>query len=161
MKGNFFENSILSFFGEMTSELLSGYLSGKVGRTLILKIGGIVGALGFLGNQLCPYRIKPVLLLIAMMGFSSTFNVLYIYSPEIIPSSIRSTVCGALYFCGMVAPTFVPIFKTYIPGIFEYFFIVFGFLYSIMCMNLPETLGKEIKDEIPEEKKENLIVEKM
>ena len=161
MKGNFFENSILSFFGEMTSELLSGYLSGKVGRTLILKIGGIIGALGFLGNQLCPYSIKPVLLLIAMMGFSSTFNVLYIYSPEIIPSSIRSTVCGALYFCGMVAPTFVPIFKTYIPGIFEYFFIVFGFLYSIMCMNLPETLGKEIKDEIPEEKKENLIAEKM
>ena len=160
MKGNFFQNSIFSFFGEMTSELLSGYLSGKIGRTIILKIGGIVGALGFLGNQFCPYSLKSTLLLIAMMGYSSTFNVLYIYTPEIIPSSIRSTVCGALYFCGMVAPTFVPFFKTFIPGIFEYFFIIFGFLYSIMCMNLPETLGKELKDEIPEEKKENLIIEK-
>ena len=159
MKGDFFQNSILSFFGEMTAELLSGYLSGKFGRTIILKIGGIVGALGFLGNRLCPYGLKPFLLLIAMMGYSSTFNVLYIYSPEIIPSSIRSTVCGALYFCGMVAPTFVPFFKTFIPGIFEYFFIIFGFLYSIVCMYLPETLGKEHKDEIPEEKKEKLILE--
>ena len=157
MKGNFFQNSIFSFFGEMTSELLSGYLSGKIGRTIILKCGGIIGALGFLGNRLCPYSLKSTLLLIAMMGYSSTFNVLYIYSPEIIPSSIRSTVCGALYFCGMVAPTFVPFFKTFIPRIFEYLFIVFGFLYSIMCINLPETLGKEHKDEIPEEKKEKLI----
>ena len=159
MKGDFFQNSIFSFFGEMTAELLSGYLSGKFGRTIILKIGGIVGALGFLGNQLCPYGLKPFLLLIAMMGYSSTFNVLYIYSPEIIPSSIRSTVCGALYFCGMVAPTFVPFFKTFIPDIFEYFFLIFGFLYSIFCMYLPETLGKEHKDEIPEEKMEKLILE--
>lgn len=59
----------------------------------------------------------------------------------------------------MVAPTFVPFFKTFIPGIFEYFFIIFGFLYSIVCMYLPETLGKEHKDEIPEEKKEKLILE--
>jgi MFS family permease len=116
----------------MTAELLSGYLSGKFGRTIILKIGGIVGALGFLGNQLCPYGLKPFLLLIAMMGYSSTFNVLYIYSPEIIPSSIRSTVCGALYFCGMVAPTFVPFFKTFIPGIFEYFFTIITYQFTLI-----------------------------
>ena len=67
------------------SELLSGYLSDKVGRTTILKIGGIVGSFGFLGNQLSPYGLKSTLLLISMMGFSLTFNVLYIYSPEIIP----------------------------------------------------------------------------
>ena len=160
MKGNFFTNSIFSFFGEMVSELLSGYLSGIIGRTTILKIGGIIGSFGFLGNQLCPYALKSTLLLISMMGFSSTFNVLYIYSPEIIPSKIRSTVCGALFFCGMVGPAFVPYFKTFIPGIFEYFFIIFGFLYSIMCMYLPETLGKEHKDEIPEEENEKHLLDK-
>ena len=159
MKGDFFQNSIFSFFGEMTSELLSGYLSGIWGRTIILKIGGIIGALGFLGNQFCPYSLKSTLLLVAMMGYSSTFNVLYIYSPEIIPSSIRSTVCGAFYLCGMIAPTFVPIFKTFFPRILDYLFIIFGLAYSIACMNLPETLRKESKDEIPEEKKEQFLLE--
>ena len=162
MKGNFFVNSFLSFFGEMTAELLSGYLSGIYGRTTILKFGGIVGAFGFLGNQLCPYNLKSILLLVAMMGYSSTFNVLYIYTPEIIPSSIRSTVSGALYFCGMGAPSFVPFFKAIIPGTFEVLFIIFGFAYSIACFRLPETLGKEINDELPEErqeKQENLLLE--
>ena len=154
MKGNFYLNAFLSFFGEMTAELLSGYLSGIYGRTIILKLGGIVGALGFLGNQLCPYSLKSILLLVAMMGYSSTFNVLYIYSPEIIPSSIRSTVSGALYFCGMGAPSFVPFFKAIIPGTFEILFIVFGFVYSLACMKLPETLGKNINDELPEERQE-------
>ena len=158
MKGDFFLNSFLSFFGEMTAELLSGYLSGIYGRTTILKIGGIVGALGFFGNRFCPYGIKPFLLLIAMMGYSSTFNVLYIYSPEIIPSSIRSTVCGALYFCGMVAPSCVPFCKTFMPGTFEILFIVFGFAYSLTCLKLPETLGKEHNDILPEDKQEKLLV---
>ena len=154
MKGNFFQNSFFSFFGEMVAELLSGYLSGIFGRTIILKLGGIVGSLGFIGNKFFPYSLKSTLLLIAMMGYSSTFNVLYIYSPEIIPSSIRSTVCGALYFSAMVAPSFVPIIKTFLPNVFENLFIFFGFAYSIVCIYLKETLGKENKDELPEEKKE-------
>ena len=157
MKGNFFQNSFFSFFGEMVGELSSGYLSGKFGRTIILKSGGIIGALGFMGNKFCPFNIKAILLLIAMIGYSSTFNVIYIYTPEIIPSCIRSTVCGAIYFCGMVAPSFVPFIKTFMPNTFETLFIIFGFLYSIACMNLEETLGKENKDEIPEEKKEMFL----
>ena len=160
MKGNFFQNSIFSFFGEMVGELSSGYLSGIYGRTKILKLGGIIGALGFLGNIFCYYSIKSILLLIAMIGYSSTFNVLYIYTPEIIPSSIRSTVSGAIYFCGMIAPSCVPFIKTYFPNIFEYLFIIFGFVYSIVCIYLKETLGNDIKDEIPEEKNELLINEK-
>ena len=159
MKGNFFQNSFFSFFGEMTAELLSGYLSGILGRTPILKIGGIIGALGFLGNKFSPYYLKSILLLVAMMGYSSTFNVMYIYSPEIIPSSIRSTVCGAIYFCGMVAPSFVPFIKTFMPVTFENLFIIFGFLYSIACIKLKETLGKENNDVIPEEKRELLLIQ--
>ena len=159
MKGNFFYNSILSFFGEMIAELSSGYLSNIYGRTIILKSGGIIGALGFLGNQFCPYNLKPILLFISMMGYSSTFNVLYIYSPEIIPSSIRSTVCGALYFCGMVAPSFVPFIKNYFYNSFDALFIIFGLVYSFACMYLKETLNKEINDEINiNEKKESSLI---
>ena len=44
MKGNFFQNSIFSFFGEMVAELSSGYLSSIYGRTIILKLGGLIGA---------------------------------------------------------------------------------------------------------------------
>ena len=159
MKGNFFQNSTFSFFGEMVAELSSGYLSNIYGRTIILKLGGVIGALGFLGNIFCPYKLKSFLLLISMMGYSSTFNVLYIYTPEIIPSSIRSTVSGALYFCGMVAPSFVPFIKTFFPNGLDSLFIIFGFLYSFACFFLKETLGKEINDEIMEEKKETLLIE--
>ena len=99
MKGNFFQNSIFSFFGEMVAELSSGYLSSIYGRTIILKLGGLIGAFGFLGNIFCTYNLKPFLLLISMMGYSSTFNVLYIYSPEIIPGrhyQLNSRIFGQL-----------------------------------------------------------------
>ena len=77
----------------MVSELLSGYLSGIIGRTKILKLGGIIGSLGFIGNKFSPIGLKSIFLFIKMMGYSSTFNVLYIYYSDIIPSTIRSTVC--------------------------------------------------------------------
>ena len=159
MKGNFYQNSLLSFFGEMVAELLSGYLAGIYGRTIILKLGGIIGVLGFLGNKLSLYKLKPFFLLISMMGYSSTFNVLYIYTPEIIPSKIRSTVCGAIYFCGMVAPSFVPFLKTFFVNTFENLFIIFGLSYSIACIYLKETLGKENNDIIPELKNEMGLIE--
>ena len=159
MKGNFYQNSLLSFFGEMVAELLSGYLAGIYGRTIILKLGGVIGVLGFLGNKLSLYKLKPLFLLISMMGYSSTFNVLYIYTPEIIPSKIRSTVCGAIYFCGMVAPSFVPFLKTFFVNTFENLFIIFGLSYSIACIYLKETLGKENNDIIPELKNEMGLIE--
>ena len=159
MKGNFFQNSVFSFVGEMIAELSSGYLSNIYGRTILLKSGGIIGALGFLGNKFCPNSLKSILLFISMMGYSSTFNVLYIYTPEIIPSNIRSTVSGSLYFCGMVAPSFVPFIKNYFKNSFDILFIIFGFLYSFACMYLKETFNKNNNNELTiEDNKENMII---
>ena len=151
MKGNFFINSLLSFLGESISELSSGFISQKIGRVPILKYGGLIGSIGFIGNQFAIYNLKSIFLLISMMGFSSTLNCLYIYTPEIIPTKIRSTVCGMLYFFGMISPSFVPIFKSVFYNFFTFFFIFFGFFYSFFCFFLEETLNKNISDDIPEE----------
>ena len=103
MKGNFFVNSFLSFFGEMTAELLSGYLSGIYGRTTILKFGGIVGAFGFLGNQLCPYNLKSILLSMICItsGFvSAIYGNFSLYVAEYIPkesSAIAMSFIDAVY----------------------------------------------------------------
>ena len=151
MKGNFFINSLLSFLGEAISELSSGFISQKIGRVPILKYGGLIGGIGFIGNQMATYNLKSIFLLISMMGFSSTLNCLYIYTPEIIPTKIRSTVCGMLYFCGMISPSFVPIIKSVFYNFFGFFFVFFGFVYSFFCFFLEETLNKNISDYIPEE----------
>ena len=76
-------------------------------------------------SLIATYNLKCILLLISMMGFYSTLNCLYIYTPEIIPTKIRSTVCGKLYFCGMISPSFVPIIKSIFYNFFGFFFCFF------------------------------------
>jgi len=60
----------------------------------------------------------------------------------------------------MTAPSFIPFIKTFFPNSFHTFFVVFGILYSFACFYLEETLGKEVSDDIEEEKKKIPLVGK-
>ncbi len=150
LEGDFFLLSILAFLGEMISEVISGYLADFYGRVFVLKYGGFLGGIGFAIYKIVPEKLKAILIFFSMFGFAATFNVIYIYTPEIIPISIRGTMCEFLFLLSRFAPFCVPILTELIGHLIDVVFIVFGIFYGFSCFGLEETLGKDLNEEIPE-----------
>jgi len=102
IKTNFFLQSILAFLGEMCSELSSGYISNIYGRVIILKYGGIIGSISFILYKISSDFFKSVFIFISMFGYAATFNVIFIYTSEILPTPIRATVCEILFLINSI-----------------------------------------------------------
>ena len=153
--GDIFLDSIVTFCGEIFSELSSGFLADELGRVIILKSSGILGGVAFILYELTsePAWLKSVFIFMTSFGFSATFNLIYIYSPESFPTTIRSTVMGFLYLISRFGALLVPSVSAIIP----HNPILFGILslFSAYCSSLlPETLGVEIPDDVPESKRQ-------
>lgn len=152
--GDIFIDGMITFAAEILSELSSGYLADEFGRVIVLKVNGIVGGAAFILWELTnnPTWLKSFFVFITSFGFSAAFNVVYIYSPESFPTSIRSTAMGFLFLISRLGGLLVPSISAIVP----HNPIFFGFLAIISgyCSGLlPETLGTEIPDDVPESKR--------
>ena len=148
--GSVILNSLVMFTAEIISELLTGYLADQYGRLIIFKISGLIGGIAFILFELFSnITFKTILIFITSFGFSGTFNLIFIYSPEIFPTTIRSTTMGFLYFMSRLGPLLVPTLSKFLPHIP----ILFGFLSlstSYLSFKLEETLGRDIEDDMPD-----------
>ena len=94
-------------------------------------------------NYLCIY--------LATLGVASSFNVLFIYTPELYPTPIRGTICGCAYllsrFGAMVVSPITIYFGAFTTNIL---FSCCSIASGIIISKMPETLGKELQNEIPE-----------
>jgi hypothetical protein len=151
---NIFIDSIITFIGEAVSELLTGYLCDVFGRLVILKGCGFLGGFSFIFYEiLIEGPIKSVLIFTTSFGFSGVFNVIYIYTPEAFPTSIRSTVMSFVFFISRIGALLVPSVSAAV----EKNAFVFGALSifsSYLAFRLPETLGQPLEDDVPESKKQ-------
>ena len=149
--GNFFSNSIMAFLGELISELTSGYISDIFGRVIIMKISSYIGSIFFFLSLFLNGFLKSIFIMIGMLGYSATFTVMSVYTPEIFAPKLRGTVCGFLVLVMRIGPLFVPLF-TNLFGNGVYFLMAgCGFINGVLCNFLEETLGKKVEDCIPEE----------
>jgi hypothetical protein len=150
--GNVFIDTIVTFGGEAMSELLSGYLADQFGRVIVLKVCGFMGGFGFIAYEFMSAdytTIKTILIFVSSFGFSGVFNLLFIYTPEIFPTSIRSTVTGFLYFISRIGALLVPTVVSMVARSN----LVFGFVPifgAYLCFQLKETLDEDILDDVPE-----------
>ena len=151
-KGNFYIICFCSFFGEITGELSSGFLSGIFGRVKIICINCFISGIGMIIFTLSDSIIINYLCIyLATMGIASSFNVLFIYTPELYPTPIRGTICGYTYLLSRFGAMVVsPITTNF--GIFNtnILFSIFAISSGIIISKMPETLGKELLNEIPE-----------
>ena len=148
--GSLILNTIVMFSGEITSELLTGYLADQYGRLIILKIFGFIGGLAFIFHEIFSnIFLKAIFIFFTSFGFAGNFNVVYLYSPEIIPTTIRSTTMGYLFFMNKIGPLIVPTLTMFVPHL-PIVFGVLSIISSYLCFKLTETLGREIEDDIPE-----------
>jgi hypothetical protein len=153
--GNIFLNGIVTFIGEISSELSTGVLADYYGRILIFKVCGLMGGISFIIWELIggDNWLRVILIFMTSFGFSGIYNLIYIYSPEIFPTSIRSTVLGFLFLINRFGAIIVP-YTPYIPH--SPFLLSILSLFSVyVVFHLKETLGVEPPDDIPESMKQS------
>ena len=150
-KGNLFLNSIFTYTGEVISEMSSGVLANKFGRVRVTEILSYLGGFAFILSYFLQKDydfLRSVILFISSFGFSGSLNLLYIYTNELFPMSIKALTFGFMYLMSRAGGVAMPLFLTS-----EYYPIILGGL-SISCGylmgKLPETLGKKLLDDVPE-----------
>ena len=150
--GNFYIICFCSFCGEITGELSSGFLSGIFGRVKVIFINCFVCGISMMIFTLSDKLIiNYFFIYLATMGIASCFNVMFIFTPELYPTPIRGTICGYTYLLSRFGAMVVsPVTTNF--GIFNtnILFAVFCFCSGIIISKMPETLGKELANEIPE-----------
>ena len=160
-KGNFYITCFCSFAGEISGELSSGVLAGIIGRVKVLYIGCFISGISMiLYTLLDSILLNYFCIYLATLGIASAFNILFIYTPELYPTPIRGTICGYAYllsrFGAMVVSPITSYFGAYTTNIL---FSCSSIASSIILSKMPETLGKELQNEIPEFEGTNALID--
>ena len=150
--GNIYVDSIMAFAAEMISEMSSGWLSNIFGRIIIMRYGSYLGAIGFFLFTFFDFSIviKSFLIFLTTFGFAAIFNVIYIYSPEVIPTPIRGMVCSSLFLLSRLGACIVAPISSLVGNYINYLFSLAGIITAGITYFLDESLGEPIIDEIPE-----------
>ena len=160
-KGNFYITCFCSFAGEISGELSSGFLAGIIGRVKILYIGCFISGISMIIYTLLDsIFLNYFCIYLATLGIASAFNILFIYTPELYPTPIRGTICGYAYllsrFGAMVVSPITSYFGAYTTNIL---FSCCSIAAFIILSKMPETLGKELQNEIPEFEGTNALID--
>lgn len=150
-KGNIFINSIVTYTGEVIAEMSSGILANRFGRVTVTETLSYVGGIAFIFSYFVSgdfQFFKSIILFVSSFGFAGSMNLLYIYTNEIFPLSIKALTFGFMYLVSRAGGVCVPIFLS-----FHYYPIILGCL-SVSCGylmgKLEETLGRRLQDDVPE-----------
>ena len=159
-KGSFYITCFCSFAGEITGELSSGVLAGIIGRIKVLSIGCFISGISMvLYTLMDSVGLNYFFIFLATLGIASSFNVLFIYTPELYPTPIRGIICGYTYllsrFGAMVVSPITSSLGAYTTNIL---FSCSSIAAGIIISKMPETLGKELQNEIPEFEGINALV---
>ena len=151
MKGNFFSNSFFAFFGEMISEIASGYVAQYCGRVQPMKISFFAGSIFMIMKYFVSNFLSALCLSIGMFSYAMGSSIISIYSSESFPTVIRGLVCSYFLIVDKVAPIpVVPLSQLVGNDIVNLIFIIIGIIGGISCYYIEETLGKKLEDQIPE-----------
>jgi MFS family permease len=99
------------------------------------------------------YELEPydkILLFVARFSVTAIFSIMYTYSTEVYPTQIRAKGLGLNTLSARMASILVPIVVELVNPFT--IFAVLGILGFIFSFFLPETFGKELEEEIQEEK---------
>ena len=151
-KGSFYITCFCSFAGEISGELSSGVLAGIFGRVKVLFFGCFLSGISMIIYTLMDsVGLNYLCIYLATLGIASSFNVLFIYTPELYPTPIRGIVCGYSFLLSRLGAMVVSPITSYF-GAFttNILFSCCSIASAMILSKMPETLGKELQNEIPE-----------
>jgi len=145
------KSNLVYFLSEGAGFLISGYFADFFGRINSIKVFCILGGVSFfLFELVTDPNINLLFLLLSGFSFAGIGNIITIYNSEIFPTIIRSTVMGFLFLVSQLGGIFVPFVSFYIPHN-PLLYGMIAFLSFFPCLYLPETLGSQLSDNLPEE----------
>ena len=150
---NFYLNSFLVFIAEIIAELGSGFLVNVFGRVRVTVIACNLGGVAFIiSGVLKKGMVKTVLLFVASFGIAGALNIMYIYSNEVFPLTIRAMTFGFLFLFSRIGGVVVPLLIN--NNVYPYILGALAISCGIVFVFMKETKDMELEDEVPEAKVE-------
>ena len=130
---------------------LSFCCADKLGRKRGLLFCQFVAAVACIACQLVTGGAEwklALCLLFGVMGNSAAFNIVYLYTSELFPTSFRATVFGLTNFFARIGGVLAPLCDEYLRHSYMIVFAVASLISFGATLVLRETKGAELMDNI-------------
>ena len=164
ISGNIYQNIIIIYSLDIGFCLISGFLSDKkpFGRKkiiiLLLLISFVVCMVSLFADENFKDKIFTFTILISQICFTCLFCIQYFLASEIYPTVIRAKGLGYNSACGRIGSMIAPFIIEHLDAdsmiVLFLLISVMGIMFSFF---LPETAGKNLQNNIPEE--DNSLIE--
>lgn len=157
--GDIYTNAIVLGLSEVPANILTSFFLNSLGRKSTSQLLFFVGAVACVTAQAAEFigssMMQICALFLARFMMTSLYLLIYVYTSELFPTSLRSLAMGTCTavgnFGGMVAPTLTPL--SAVLGVGPLLIIsVFLFLSCCLGWGLPETKGVQLGDVGKDEK---------
>ncbi|XP_071806680.1 solute carrier family 22 member 15-like [Asterias amurensis] len=150
---NMYTSFALSGLAEIPAYLVCFYLLNRLGRRKLLVWSILTAGITCLALVTVPIHVetetlRTSLAFLGKMGVAAAFNIIYIYTSELLPTVLRNSGMGicsmAARMGGVVAPSIVPLGDTTA-------YLIFGgtaFISGVLDLWMPETLDKPLPESI-------------
>jgi len=153
---NVFSNGYIIYLAEGISYFVTGIIMsisflGRVRSMSIMMILTSIANISYYYLENSPGELDKIALFIGRFSITSIYSIMYTYSTEVYPTSIRAKGLGLNTFFARISSISVPVIIELVdsPSIIFSIMTFFSFFFTFL---LPETNNKELEDEILEEK---------
>lgn len=152
--GDVFTNGYVVYSAEAFSYLITGVIIsltffGRVKTLTIMCVLNSISSALYFFIDIHPFN--KIFLFSARFSITSIYSIMYIYSVEVYPTVIRAKGLGINILFARLGSILVPIIVEIVSPLL--IFSALGLIVMVFSLFLPETLNKELEDDIEEEKK--------
>jgi len=159
LAGNRFVNAFLSFLVEIPAFTSSYFALQKWGRRYPLIAYHCIAGVALILTQVIPKTVGDVSLvwlittfnMIGKFGITGAFGIVFLYAPEIFPTTLRNQAMGIsslLGRVGNVCATYTPYVSVYVPWLPGPLFGGLSILAGLLVIFLPETHNRPLPQTI-------------
>jgi OCT family organic cation transporter-like MFS transporter 4/5 len=162
LAGNRYINLFISGLIEIPAYTLAYFIVNRWGRRLPLVAFFVVAGIFLIASQVVPNETGAGVSLLALQTTCSMFGkfcitcsygVVYIYAPELFPTTVRSQAMGVAAISGRIGSMLAP-FSTSLndirPWLTSAVFGIISICGGLMALSLPETNGRPLPQTIDE-----------
>lgn len=141
LTGNLYVDAVVTYSAEFIAEIGSGIAAQKYGgKNVLVFCFAMASIFSLLFCIISHFYIGVCFLFLSAVGIASIFNVLYIYTPQVYPTNIKSLAMNILVLSNRFAAGIVTIILTYTPRIMLLIGIGCG-IGTIIMLSLPQSEG--------------------
>merc|ERR1711892_555029 len=152
MEGNFFVNNIILGVVELPGYLYVILLMDVWGRKPLFVLSLVFTGVSSIVSSFLTGTARNILIYIAKNTASGAFALVFVYTSELFPTSVRSTGLGLCSMMARVGALFTPLMgdlaKATVDEAPYYLLGGFAALSGLLSILLPETLGNKLPEDI-------------